>query len=389
MLKKSDVKFPCLRLATLLLAAAVVASVLSCQGNTDAVKLFSPEKVAELDALLARAMAGTHAPGALVGIWKEDGTVLVKAYGMADTVTKQAMRECLSFRAGSITKTFTAHLVLQLVDTGKLSLDDPVSRFVESIPDGNSITVRMLLGHTSGLSGYGENPAFAAAFEREPRRVWAPRELVDAGVSNPPYFPPGEGCKYSNTNYILLGIIVERVTGRTFEEELTDRITGPLGLRHTTMAKGAGLTGKYMHGHMYYGDGSGPEDLTEYADASVYWTAGAMVSTVDDLRAWGRALATGQLLSPDLREAMTTAMHELPGMNEFFGYPLLYGLGIMDNGGWLGHSGMPIGYSSAMFYLPKQEAVMVVLFNLSSAEEPGMRLFMKAAKIFFPEDVPW
>ena len=352
-------------------------------------KSLSPEIVGEIDDLAAAGMERFHAPGALVGIWTGDGSVLVKGYGLANTAPAQAMTQGLSFRIGSITKTFTGNLVLQLVDRGKLSLDDPVSRFIPGIPDGGGITVRMLLDHSSGLFNYGSDPVFMAATESDPHRVWAPRELVAFGASNPPYFPPGQGCAYSNTNYVLLGMIVEKVSGRTLERELAARITGPLGLTHTSMAEGPDLTGDHMHGYQYYGESGGLEDLTDYYDPSIYWAAGAMVSTLDDLRVWSRALAEGRLLSPALREAMTADMRELPGMSEFFGYPLLYGLGIMDAGGWLGHSGMPLGYSSAMFYLPKKQATMVVLFNLSGLEEPGMRLFMRAAKIVFPEETPW
>ena len=350
---------------------------------------FSPETVGEIDALAAAGMERFHAPGALVGIWTGDGSVLVKGYGLANTAPAQAMTQGLSFRIGSITKTFTGNLALQLVDQGKLSLDDPVSRFVPGVPDGGGITVRMLLDHSSGLFNYGSDPVFMAAIGSDPHRVWTPQELVTFGVSNPPYFPPGEGRAYSNTNYILLGMIVEKVSGRTLEQELATRITGPLGLTHTYMAEGPDLTGDYVHGYQYYGENDGIEDLTDYYDPSIYWAAGAMVSTLEDLRVWSKALAEGRLISPALRQAMTFHMHMIPGTSEFFGYPLLYGLGIMDAGGWLGHSGMPLGYSSAMFYLPKKQATMVVLFNLSGAEEPGVRLFMRAAAIVFPEETPW
>ncbi len=160
-----------------------------------------------------------RSPGALVGVWKGDGTTLVKAYGLARTDPEEAMRAGMGFRAGSVTKTFTGNLALQLVDQGRLSLDDPVSRYVEGVPDGDRITVRMLLNHSSGLFNYGADKALNETITADPHKVWTPAELVAVAVSNPPYFPPGEGCTYSNTNYVLLGMIIEKVTGRAFEDD--------------------------------------------------------------------------------------------------------------------------------------------------------------------------
>ncbi len=373
----------------MLLAALVALTLSSCGVKEDSTKPFSPETVAEVDAAAADVMESTGAPGALVGIWKEDGTVLVKAYGLADADAEQAMAEDLSFRIGSITKTFTGNIVLQLAGEGKLSLDDTVSKFVPGIPDGDAITVRMLLDHSSGIFNYGQDEGLNETLAAEPHKVWTPRELVDVAVSNPPYFPPGGGCMYSNTNYVLLGMIVEEVTGRSFEEELEERITGPLGLTHTRMAEGPALSVECAHGYGFDEESGELYDLTDYLDPSITWTAGGMVSTLDDLRAWGRALAEGELLPPLLWKKMTSGMLEMPGMEEYFGHSMLYGLAVMDFGGWLGHSGMQPGYSSAVFYLPAQEATIVTMVNLSDLYEQGMRLFMQVASAAFPEDTPW
>ncbi|MEW6554312.1 MAG: serine hydrolase domain-containing protein [Actinomycetota bacterium] len=372
-----------------LLAVLLALTASSCGRGADGAKPFGPETVDEIDAVVAGLMERSGAPGALVGIWMEDGTVLVKAYGLADTATEEAMREDLSFRIGSITKTFTGNVVLQLVDEGELSLDDPVSKFVGGIPDGETITVRMLLNHSSGIFNYGLDTGLNETIVADPHKVWTPRELVDVGISSPPYFPPGEGCMYSNTNYILLGMIVEEVTGRSFEEELADRITGPLGLDGTYMAEGPGLGGDHAHGYQVDVEGGESYDLTDYLDPSISWTAGGMVSTLEDLRVWGRALAEGQLLSPGLREEMTSGMLEMPGIAEFFGHGMLYGLAVIDFGGWLGHGGMQPGYTSAVYFLPQKEATVVTMVNISDADEQGTRLFMQVTEVVFPGETPW
>jgi len=363
-------------------------AAVSCK-QKPATKTLPPETVEEIDAAVAEYMREHGSPGAMVGVWAADGTAFTKMYGLADISPERAMSEEMEFRIGSVTKTFTGVLVLQLADEGLLSIDDPVSRFVEGIPDGDLITVRMLLNHTSGIFNYGADEKLNEAIAADPHKVWTPEELVGVGIANPPYFPPGKGCMYSNTNYILLGMIVERATGRSFEEELAQRITGPLGLASTYMAETPCLTGSYVHGYQYDKDGGGNLDLTDYLDPSIVWSAGGMVSTLQDLRTWGQALGEGRLLEPATYRAALEGMNELPYMTDYFGWPLFYGLGIMDAGGWLGHGGMQPGYSAAIFYLPEKEETVVTLMNVSDLEEPAFPLFMQVAEIVFPEQTPW
>ena len=230
-----ETSFTCLTVA--LLVTMLALACCSC-GNGTGAKSLDPATVEKIDAAVARRWKSTDSPGALVGVWTGSGTTLVKAYGLARTDPERAMRAGIDFRAGSVTKTFTGNLALQLVDQGRLSLEDPVSKYVEGVPDGERITVRMLLNHSSGLFNYGADMALNETITADPHKVWTPAELVAAAVSNPPYFPPGEGCAYSNTNYVLLGMIVEKVTGRGFEDELAAGITGPLGLGAPTWPRG-------------------------------------------------------------------------------------------------------------------------------------------------------
>ncbi len=347
------------------------------------------DTVSRIDEAVAAAMEKYKAPGAMVGVWIGEDTAFVKCYGLADDSSGLPMSEDLDFRIGSITKTFTGNVVLQLADEGALSLEDPVSAYVEGVPDGDRITVRMLLGNTSGIFNYGEDAGLNQTLAGEPHKVWRPEELVAVAVANPPYFPPGEGCRYSNTNFILLGMIVEKVTGRPFAEVLGERVIVPLGLSDTYMAEGFDLQGESVRGYQYDPETGELFDGTDYLDQSITWTAGGMVSELASLRSWSKALVSGELLKADTREAMTAELNLLPYTEEYFGYPMRYGLAIIDFGGWLGHSGMEVGYTTSMFELPSRDATVVVFLNGSDIEEPSVRLFMQVAEIVFPDETPW
>ncbi|SCF02371.1 Beta-lactamase [Micromonospora haikouensis] len=204
---------------------------------------------------VARRMMAVGPPGyaARVGAGPR---VTRTAAGLADISTGRRMAARDQFEAGSNTKTFTAVLALQLVDRGQLRLDAPVSRYLpQVVPNGRNITVRMLLNHTSGLFSYTGDEAFMAGLASDPQRVWTEAELLAVAFAHEPNFAPGTGWSYSNTNYTLLGMIIEKLTGKGLPELVRQRIAAPLGLRHTYFADPRAVhTGPgYAHG---YGPGS-------------------------------------------------------------------------------------------------------------------------------------
>ena len=146
------------------------------------------------------------------------------------------------FGVGSTTKSIVATVLLQLVDEGRLKLDDKVSKYISWVPNGENITIRQLLNMTSGLYNYTEDKTLLAAVAADPLKKWAPVELARAGVSGQPYFPPGEGWYYSNTNTILVGLIIEKITGKMLEDEVTTSITDRLGLKNTYFPQGPDIT---------------------------------------------------------------------------------------------------------------------------------------------------
>jgi D-alanyl-D-alanine carboxypeptidase len=366
-----------LTVLSLLAGALIVASLLFSSCGAPSLR---PEIREEVEKTLSTIMEEYGIPGLVAGVWVPEQGDMVTVMGEADVETGRKMQENDTFRVGSITKTFTATLILQLVDEGLLSLDDKVEKFVPGIPGGDTITVRQLCNHTSGLYNYGEDEEFLASLDADPHRVWKPRELVEEAVSHPPYFPPGEGWHYSNTNYILLGMIIEKVTGGTYAEELRRRILEPLGLNSTYVADRPGMEEPYSMGYET-GEGGALVNRTDYLDPSVAWSAGAVVSNLEDLRVWAKALGEGELLSEASHEEQMewVVLPEDPNTG--------YGLGLFYLYGLVGHDGRQPGYDAAMFYYPKRQAVFIILLNKSEEASIAMGTALKVASIVLPEDI--
>ncbi|MCS7475540.1 serine hydrolase domain-containing protein [Umezawaea endophytica] len=282
----------------------------------------------------------------VLGDWVEEGWVSGALLTVEDSggVRADAAGEARVggyFRIGSVTKTFVATVVLQLVDEGRVGLDDPVGGYVSGVPNGDRMTVRQVLNHTSGLYDYAHEAGWSTNRWRgaERFRSYAPEELLAVAASREPYFPPGQGWHYSNTNYVVAGMLVERVTGRTYGDEVRARVLRPLRLDHTIVpGRWPGLPHPHARGYTTV-DG-------ELVDAtlmnpSLDWAAGEMISTADDLTRFLDALLGGRLTSA----ASLAAMRETVDTGTIFAYGL--GLQRFDlpcgRSVW-GHGGELIGY---------------------------------------------
>ena len=265
------------------------------------------------------------------------------------------------FRAASITKTFVATVVLQLVAEGRLGLDDPVERWLPgAVRDGGAITIRQLLDHTSGLFDYFGDRRFVRAVIARPDRRWSPRTLVAIAMRHPPLFRPGRAWHYSNTNYVLLGLVIETVTGTTVAQQLEQRIFRPLHLDQTSFPTTPLIEGPHAHG--YIGFATLPRlhsllDATSVESPSVGWAAGGVVSTADDVTDFYAALLAGELLPAGLLEAMKTP----PAGGH-------YGLGLMRVetrcGRAYGHEGIATGYRSVVYAKERGSRVALVIVNI-------------------------
>ncbi|WP_327402583.1 beta-lactamase family protein [Streptomyces sp. NBC_01288] len=277
--------------------------------------------------------------------------------GVSDTATGRAARVTDRFRIASSTKAFVATVMLQLVGEGRVSLDDTVEHWLPGVVsgngnDGNAITVRQLLNHTSGLFNYtADFPEISsvADFEADRYTTWTPQQLVGIAMRHAPDFAPGTQWEYSNTNYIVAGMIIQKATGHTWQQEVTRRIIRPLGLHDTSAPDTSSrIPGQHLHGYSDFGDTGPTIDVTD-VNPTAAGSAGAMISTTGDLTRFFSALLSGRLLHPAQLAEMKTTVRAAsldpvwPGAR--------YGLGLMElpltcGGVYYSHAGDLMGYTT-------------------------------------------
>ncbi|NHC13670.1 serine hydrolase domain-containing protein [Motilibacter deserti] len=293
-----------------------------------------------------------QAPGALGAVSNRDGKIRNYTAGVGDLETGAKVPTDGYVRIASNTKTYTAVVVLQLVGEGKVDLDKSVDTYLPGVVrkngnDGRRITVRQILQQTSGLPDYDED--IFLPFDKAQRTYRDPRSLVDVALTHKSHFKPGAKWEYSNTNYVLAGLIVEKVTGRPIGEQITDRILKPLGLRHTYWPGLGTLTIRSPHPKGYHREKAGDafQDMTAF-EPSGGWAAGALVATPSDLLKFFHAVLDGKLLKPEQQKEMLTTV-KAPGFEPESGWS--YGLGIAKKKlscgveAW-GHGGDFVGYET-------------------------------------------
>ena len=273
-----------------------------------------PAYASTLQPQIEEQMTNLRVPGALVYVDVPGQGTWSQAFGTGNIEGDTPITPNDHFRIGSNTKTFTGTVILQLMDEGKLGLDDPVSEYQPEVPNGENITIRQLLNMSSGLFSYTEDEDFNQTLDTEPQKVWEPEELVEIGFSHQPYFSPGDGFHYSNTNTVLLGMIIEQLTGQPLEQAFQERLFVPLGMSDTLLPErnSAAVPEPHPRGYMYQtnveslntselqgeeaeqaDEAAGePNDVTD-DNPSWGWAAGGAISTLNDLIIWAKADATG------------------------------------------------------------------------------------------------
>ncbi|MFD7560149.1 serine hydrolase domain-containing protein [Streptomyces sp. NPDC059835] len=352
------------RTTTALAAASLLLTAL-CAGQAPAAPPgragIDPATAEKLDDAITATMREAGIPGVGVGLWVDGGGSYERAFGTADKTAGTPMKTELFTRIGSVTKTFTVTGVLRLVDEGKVRLDAPISTYLAGVPGGDRITVRQLAEMRSGLYDYTQDKTWLAAYKADPHRSWTPKQLLDIAFAHPARFAPGARWMYSNTNTVLLGLLVEKVSGQPLHTYLDEHVLEPAGLDDTSLPTGSAMPSPYAHGYTNFTPDGTTVDASTW-NPSWAWAAGAMISTMDDLHTWVPTLVNGRLPDGDrLLEPGTQAqrLRTVPT-----GYPdVRYGLGIADIDGWIGHNGELPGYETIAVRLPQARTTMVIVVN--------------------------
>ncbi|MGY1679913.1 serine hydrolase domain-containing protein [Geodermatophilus sp. SYSU D01176] len=349
-----------------------------------------PDLTAQIDEL-AQAALSNGVTGAVVGISDPVRGDYLQAYGTADTAGTP-MTTDMHYRIASVTKTFTAQAALRLAEQGRLSLDDPLEKYVPDIPHGDEITVHHLLGMRGGVYNFVADEEFMARYVADPLLPgWSPHDVLEIIRAHADEAtPPDQATVYSDSEYVLLGLVIERVTGRS-AQQYTTSVIRDLGLPETSYPTTAALPEPFTHGYMNTDSEPAPADPAAeeprdvtFSNPVVPFTAGAVISTVPDMIRYAEQLATGAGLAPEtarLRQEWTPLGST--------GVRAQYGLGVIQLGDWVGHNGSIFGYSTTVFHLPEEEASVVVMANAADAEAvPAMDLWDGIVRLLYPDSQP-
>ncbi|MFA4896874.1 MULTISPECIES: serine hydrolase [Microbacterium] len=358
-----------------------------------------PSYAAALESQIPEVMTQNAIPGVVVKILSPEKGDWTATFGTAELGSDVPMSLDDAFRIGSNTKTMTSTVILQLVEEGLLALDDPISDFRPDVPGGEDITIAQLSEMRSGLYSYSFDPGFNAALDREPQKAWTPDELLSIAFAHPANFAPGAQYDYSNTNIVLLGLVIEELTEMSASDAFRQRIFEPLGMTRTLLPEpsDSSIPSPHAQGYQF---GTNAETIDSYAvpaaqlpaaldgtlapldqtdaNPSWAWTAGGAISTPDDLAVYVKALVGGGLLDAETQKLrLASVQPTVAGQPDGVGY----GWGIAQFApGILGHDGQLPGYSSFMVYNTNTEDTIIVAANLSASPVDGETAAVVVAK---------
>lgn len=333
-----------------------------------------------LDAVCDSVLNQTNITGIVAAVWAPDQEIeYIFTDGIANIETQEMMSENFYFRIGSNTKTMVVTRVLQLVDEGKISLDETFDRFFPNFPKSDSVTIEMLANMTSGIVDYMDTDAFNYEMDNNPTRVWTKDELIDLVRQEDYLFQPGDQFMYCNTNTQILGRIIEMVTGHALENEINQYIFSPLGLSSTTFpVSGTQMPDPHPKGY-FIGDYD-PEypEFSEHFDISWAQAAGCAISNIYDLKQIVIAMNNGFYLSDSLQEMR---INNRVAVNSFVDYAI----GGFYFYGYFGHGGDIAGFSSAMFHSMEKNCTIILWYNSLLDEVRPMHQVLLFDEIIFGE----
>lgn len=350
------------------MAAISMASLLVCQGGLAEAETLAPAAAAKIDAAAERFISEGSAPGVSVAVVRRGRLVYAKGYGLENIETNSPATAATVFRIGSISKMFTAAAIMHLTRDGRISLDDPVGKYIPELTTAPSLTVRMLLVQTSGLHDYGDT------FEDicQPHET---REIIDYIVSQTPLFDfkPGSKWEYSNTNYFVLGAIVERVSGRSLGDYLQANVIAPADVATTAYDRAADIVPNRASGYSPVKDQKGHFVNAMCLSSANAGGAGALRSTAGDLAHWQQALFAGKVVDRQSLAAMTTpgklsdgetAVRSDPPISVGQpGYGFALEVGALDGQPAIGHGGSVPGFTGYLVTFPKLQLTVAIMTN--------------------------
>lgn len=343
-----------LSVAAVLLAAATTAAAQERSTITRAA--FTPRA----DSLVNAYLRSSGAPSAAVAVIRGKDTLVYKGYGLANLPASHAAAPTTVYEIGSITKQFTSAAIMRLVDAGRIKLDDDLSKYVPQFPlQGHKVSIRQLLNHTSGIHSYTSSAEW--------KKTWAqdlsPDAIVGFVAKDTFDFAPGAAYRYNNTGYVLLGMVIEKVTGQSYATHLNATFFKPLGLTQTSYCPSKTTDPTFASGYSRGADGGAVPSA--YLSLTHPFSACVLCSTVGDLVKWQRALASGKVVSPSSHTLMTT-----PGtLND--GAQIRYGFGLVPGNvlghATIGHGGGINGFTTSSVYVPDDTLSVVVFTNFDEA----------------------
>jgi len=322
----------------------------------------------------------TKVPGLVALVFdRNKGIEWIYEAGYSNIPEKLPMNRDYTFRIGSNTKTIVVTVLLQLVDEGKVSLYDKLSKYFPEYPKADKVTVEMLANMTSGIFNYTNDEEFWNEMMANPTKVLTPDELIEIGLFKHGYnFEPGEKFEYSNTNTIIIGKIIEKVTGNSLENEINNRIIQLLQLTKTGfLTSGLDFPGPHPRGY-YAGEYEPDFDVTTLCDISWAWAAGSAYSTPFELQKYVQTLVGGGFISDSLQQKR---LNDVRMINDISGY----GIGILKRGSFYGHNGGLPGFTSSMYHSNLRNTTIIIYFNSQLPEIPDV-LFLRIVEILYGKD---
>ncbi len=368
---------------------------------------------AEADAIrkiVQDTMESGHLKSTIVKVTVDGKEIIREAFG--ESMTGVPATTEMSFRNGAVAISYVSTALLQLVDEGKVSLDDKVSKWLPDLPNSDRVTLGQLAHMTSGYVDFVlGNDAFAAMYTANPFKFWTSEDQLALAVDKPLFYEPGTNWNYAHTNYVILGLALEKITGKPVEDLLQEKILDPLGLDHTVASLTATIPEPALHAFsserrqaLKIPDGQSFYEESSFWSPSWTITHGAIqTTTIDDMHASAIAIGTGKLLSPESYQAMirndligkTRPQEGCPtcyALNNEYSY----GLGIVLNGDWLLQNPLFSGYAALMSYLPAKKIAIAVAVTYDEAafdnqgdyKNEGTTLYQKIGALLAPDEAP-